>query len=304
MSKFSKSKKYWAFSMFVFLFLCVELVLRFYWGFCDSPLCLSSTKYEYIYAPNQHRFRFRNQVDYNQFSQRSEAVNPKKKHVLGLGDSVINGGVITDQSELASSLFSMETGMQMLNISAGSWGPDNCAAYLREKGLFKAKAIVLVVSSHDAHDNMDFTPVVDVHPSYPSKQYKLACWELLDRFVIPRVLGSFQYKKLDPDQAVTNGIQKKGIPFNPGFEQLRAITLSAGIPLLVYLHPEACETQAGKYNHQGDEIISWATKNNIPLYKGLGVEHLDGYRDGIHLNAKGQRGLANSMEEMIKKISI
>lgn len=38
----------------------------------------------------------------------------------------------------------------MLNISAGSWGPDNCAAYLKHYGLFGAKAMSLLVSSHDA----------------------------------------------------------------------------------------------------------------------------------------------------------
>lgn len=68
----------------------------------------------------------------------------------------------TDQDSLATSLFSAETGTQMLNMSAGSWGPDNWAAYLRHYGLFDAKGFFLVVGSHDAHDNMDFTPNMSI----------------------------------------------------------------------------------------------------------------------------------------------
>ena len=126
------------------------------------PLYAASGKYEYMALPNQSGVRLGNRYYYNVFGMRSDEVNPHKKHILGLGDSVIYGGVQTDQDSLATSLFSAETGMQMLNISAGSWGPDNCAAYLKEKGMFDAKGIFLLVSSHDAHDNMDFMPVVGI----------------------------------------------------------------------------------------------------------------------------------------------
>ena len=74
----------------------------------------------------------------------------------------------------------------MLNVSAGSWGPDNCAAYLRHYGLFDAKAMFLLVSSHDAHDNMDFGPVAGVHDSYPDKQYCPAIAEPPSRHTPPR----------------------------------------------------------------------------------------------------------------------
>lgn len=295
----TNKSNYNLFIIFVLLFITSEAILRMVWGFCDSPLCLSNAKYEYIYAPNQHRCRFRKLVNYNKYSQRSEEVNAKKEHILGLGDSVINGGTLTDQAELATSIFSKETGTQMLNISAGSWGPDNCAAYLKENGLFNSTAIFLVVSSHDAHDNMNFMKVVDIHPSYPSKQYKLATWELLDRFLFPRILRKFQYTTPDPDAAVSQGIRKKGVPFNPGFDQLKSIAAKAGIPLFVYLHPELVEVKAGEYNDQGDEIINWAIQNKIILFKGLELEEEDCFRDEIHMNAIGQRRLADSMEKMV-----
>lgn len=45
----------------------------------------------------------------------------------------------------------------------------------------------LLVSSHNAHDNMTFEPVVGIHPSYPKENYKLAYWELLERYILPRI---------------------------------------------------------------------------------------------------------------------
>ena len=157
--------------------------MRFY-GFANAPLFEESIAYEYIAKPNQDMMRFGNHIHYNSYSQRSDEPDTTKVIILGLGDSVINGGVQVDQDDIATSLFTKETGMQMLNISVGSWGPDNCAAYLRENGLFGAKAMFLVVSSHDAHDNINHQPVVGVHPSYPDKQYPLAWAELLDGNVL------------------------------------------------------------------------------------------------------------------------
>ena len=187
-------------------------------------------------CPNQDGYRFGNHYHYNSYSQRSEEPDSTKKIILGLGDSVLFGGVQTDQDSLATSIFSQETDIQMLNISAGSWGPDNCAAYLKKFGLFGAKAMFLLVSSHDAHDNMDFQPVVGIHPSYPDKQYALAWGELLDRYLLPRVFPK-KKKEADPDQKVLDGIgiEKNGKVFNPGFDQLAEIAKQANIPLYVYL---------------------------------------------------------------------
>lgn len=280
-----------------------EFVLRHFIGLTQAPLYFESDKYEYMACPNQDGYRFGNHYHYNSYSQRSEEPDTTKRIILGLGDSVIFGGVQTDQDSLATTLFTEETGMQMLNISAGSWGPDNCAAYLKEKGLFHAEAMFLLVSSHDAHDNMTFEPVVGIHPSYPKEHYKLAYWELLDRYVLPRIFKK-KRKNLDPDQQVNAGtgvdIKKDGKVFNPGFEQLRMMADSAGIPLIVYLHADAKELQNGQYNEQGKEIMAWAETNQVPLIRELEYKFTpDDYRDGIHLNKDGQKKLS---EIMIKTI--
>ena len=298
-----------------------ELVLRFVFGFCDAVLYQSSSAYEYIAQPNQQRYRFFSHIDYNSYSQRSEEPDSAKTIVLGLGDSVIFGGTMLDQDSIATTLFSKETEMQMLNISSGSWGPDNCAAYLKEKGTFGAKAMVLVCSSHDAFDVMSHIPVVGIYPNYPDKQYKFAIWEVIDRYVIHRIKVYFSGKhQLDPDaQVVKNvkseerrvknsnaardeGVAQKALNFDPGFEQLLQISEEKHIPFFIYLHPEVGEVMSRKYKEGGLMIMEWAKSHHVKLIDGLneGVT-VDMYRDVIHLNEKGQRNLANSLKKMINR---
>lgn len=288
----------------LFLLVSVELILRFVFGFCDAVLYRSSEAYEYIAQPNQHRYRFLSHIDYNSYSQRSEEPDSTKTIILGLGDSVIFGGTMLDQDSIATTLFSKETGMQMLNISSGSWGPDNCAAYLKEKGTFGAKAMVLVCSSHDAFDVMSHVPVVGIYPEYPDKQYKLAIWELLDRYLLPMVkdwMGRTQL--VDPDaQVVKGGVAQKSLIFDSGFDQLLQISKEKKILFVIYLHPEVGEVMAHQYKEGGQLIMEWAEKHHVKLVKGLEEDiTTDMYRDVIHLNEKGQRNLANSLEKIIRK---
>lgn len=303
---FKKNLKLLLSFVLLVLFIAIELVLRFCFGFCDAVLYQSSPAYEYIAQPNQHRYRFFSHIDYNSFSQRSEEPDSAKNIILGLGDSVIFGGTMLDQDSIATTLFSKETGMQMLNISSGSWGPDNCAAYLKEKGTFGAKAMVLVCSSHDAFDVMGHIPVVGIYPNYPDKQYKLAIWEVIDRYLMPRIKVYFRGKQLlDPDAQVVEkvksdeGVAKKALNFDPGFDQLLQISEEKHIPFFIYLHPEVGEVMSRKYKEGGLMIMEWAKTHHVKLIDGLneGVT-VDMYRDVIHLNEKGQRNLANSFEDM------
>lgn len=267
----------------------------------------ASDKYEYIAVPNQNRMRFGNHIFYNSLSMRSPEVKKRSIKILGLGDSVINGGVLTDQDSLATTILSnrlsdaLSQEVEVLNISAGSWGPDNCNAYLDENGCFDAMAMLLVVSSHDAHDNMDFKPIVGISPSFPEKQYPLAVIELCDRYLLPRI-GNIVKKKTKQQQLADfekeEGIKKTGKGFNAGFLALKHKADSLHIPMIVYLHAEQSELKDKQYNSQGEEIINFTKLNNIPIIKDLdfGLTS-DWYRkgDNIHLSQYGQ----SKMSELI-----
>lgn len=287
--------------------IIVEATLRLCLGFCDALLYQSNDKYEYIVQPNQDRHRFGSRLLTNSYSQRSEEPDSTKTIVLGLGDSIIFGGGWLDHDSLATTLFSNETGMQMLNISCGSWGPDNCVAYLKEKGAFGAKAMVLVCSSHDAYDGMSFVPVVGVWPNYPDKQYKLAIWELIDRYLIPYIKAKTQARQYaDPDAEVAKiaedrQVVQKSPYFVKGFDDLKKIADSLQINFYIYLHAEQGEVKQGRYNDMGQQILMWADSAQVKLINGIKEGETEKlYHDAIHFNERGQRHLANVLEKYVK----
>ena len=81
--------------LFIILFslIEIEIVLRLFFGFCNTVLYREDPKYEYIAIPDQHRYRFRNHISFNQESMRSAELDQASIKILGFGDSVLNGSV-------------------------------------------------------------------------------------------------------------------------------------------------------------------------------------------------------------------
>ncbi|MCF2520716.1 hypothetical protein [Dyadobacter sp. CY351] len=325
-------KYFYRFLIFVvILAVTTEVVLRYKYGFCNSPLYISDSDFEYIYAPDQDVKRFGYRVQTNSFSMRNEEVLPSDSIVILLiGDSVVNGGSLTDQDSIASTLLEKRflkdfgTRVRVLNISAGSWGPDNIAAYLKKYGTFKARLMCLVTSSHDAYDIMSHQSPVGIDPGWPDKQYKVALYELWDRyrwiffyyfntwFFAPTIeknperalLDSMKKDSLKKEELNDAGIRKPGLTFNPGYEQIYEIAKKDSIPLFIYLHPETSEIELGHFNDQGDQIIAFAIQHNIRLVNefSLGIDPKY-YRklDVVHYNSQGQLFLANNLYPLFQE---
>src|SRR5206468_1208991 len=147
--------------------------------------------------PDQDCRRLGHRIKYNHYSMRSDDFPEHKTdrnelRALVVGDSVINGGVPTDQSELATEILKRRLAEDLKrpvvvgNISASSWGPPNELAYLKRYGLFDADVLVIVVSSHDYVDVPTFVPVVDVDRSFPGHKPVSALWEGIDRYWLQR----------------------------------------------------------------------------------------------------------------------
>lgn len=293
-----KRKIYIILGVTTFILISAELLLRSYFGFCDTVLMEEDPDYEYIAQPNQYRFRFRNNIYYNKESMRNNEIDNTAVKVLVFGDSVINGGSLTDQDSLATTILSdtlskyYNKKIQFLNISAGSWGPDNCYAYLQKHGDFNARHIFLFVNSHDAYDNMNFEKIVGVNESFPDQQYRSALYELFDRYLLPRLSVEFNWSSGKTNDL---GINKKhdGSVFNSGFESFLLYSRSHNMSFTIYLHADIAELKAGVYNEQGQDIIRFSETNNIPIIKDIetGLEISD-FRDNIHLNEKGQKKIS------------
>lgn len=286
-----------------------ELVLRYKFGFLSTPLYVSDPDYEYIYAPNQDVRRFGNHIKTNEYSMRSNPLQPADTTVILLtGDSVVLGGSLTDNDSLASTklekrlTLGLGRPVRVLNIAAGSWGAGNVAGYLRKYGLFNADLICLIASSHDAHETLDPNAnIVGINPNMPDKQYDFALEELWKRYIYPRYLqgldvnsNSFAPTQDHPE----SGIHKEGSGFDPGFRQLAAMARRAGVPFFILLHPEISEIEAGQYNYEGQQIIHFAKTDSVRLIKELDLgTSTRYYRDGdvVHYNDSGQNFLADKL---------
>ena len=291
-----------------------ELFLRFRYGLCDAVLMKEDPDYEYIAQPDQNRKRLGNQIKYNSFSMRTDELRNGSVRIICIGDSILNGGTLTDHTQLATTLLSrrlsetLQKDVQVLNISAGSWGPDNCAAYLNKHGHFGASALFLVTSSHDVKDTMTFVPVVGKLKYFPSKQYPLAIIELLDRYL--NMDMSFFHKtkdKADADFRKQHNIEQSATVFNPGYAALVEYAKQHKIPLYFYLHAEQKELKQNKYDPSGTEIIAFAEANKIPLFCDLKLGLNEAwFRDPIHYSSAGQQKMAEilypEMEKILKEI--
>jgi hypothetical protein len=277
----------------VLLVLLGEAVARWIVGLGDPPLYIADDSYEYIYKPKQDVLRFGNQILVNEFSMRSDPLNETDElRILKIGDSVINGGALTDHDSLASSMLQhhishmTDKNVRVLNVSAGSWGPDNALAYLNKHGHFGSRLIVMVFSSHDLHDHMNFEEVVGHYESYPGSKPVSALWEGFARYFLPKIgFGVYAPKYPVNDK------------MNPGWQGLLDYCTLNKVPLLAVLHPTLEELESGTYDDRGQQLIRFLDANKVPLILELPTATKEMYRDNIHYNNSGQRHLFDQLKK-------
>jgi lysophospholipase L1-like esterase len=289
------------------IIVLAEIALRVIWGFGTPVLYTESKNYEYIYSPNQSVRRYGNLINTNSFGMRSSEPSQKDSiRILYLGDSVINGGMPTDQDDLSSTLLSKKLSdmfkkpVNVLNISAGSWGPDNAAAFLKEHGTFQADAIVVLFSSHDAYDNMDFEPIVNRNMNYPGENPKTAISEVFLRYFLPSFSSIFGMQNYTSNKLMINTQNKV---FNSGWMELKHIADNDSIPILYVLHAEQKEINKQRFNKYGKQILDTLQSKNLTYYTDLewGIS-TDCYRDFIHPNQEGQLFIANHLLQPIANL--
>lgn len=284
---------------FTILLLSVGELVGRYIGLTSYPVYIESSKFEYILKPNQNTLIYRNRVFTNEYSMRSKPLTPTDTSVvLLIGDSIIHGGNLTDQDSLATTILennvthTLHRNIRILNISAKSWGPDNGVAYLKEYGLFNADMIVLVVSSHDAFDNMTFRKTVGTSPDHPAKNTLLA-WQMFVKKGLPRI--PFLQNLFHETQPSFRDTVLNSNVFNTGFRDFQEISKKNNIPLIIYLHSSTSEIDSHKLVGGGLKIIDFCHQNQIPIIIGLGKEKPQFYEDGLHFNNQGQKFLANTL---------
>jgi hypothetical protein len=312
------NKSIWIVGAVGVLLLAGEGMARFMMGLGKPPLSVEHPTIEYLFKPNQDVSRFGNRIVINEYGMRSpdfpaQRSNPNELRIMVLGDSVINGGNLTDHDRLATTLLAQELanrrGVEVTvgNISAGSWGPGNWLAYAREYGFFDADAVVLVLSSHDYADNPKFKPL---NPNtHPTRAPISALSEAFNRYLIPysgKLLTSMTREVSNDSTSEIRSVDAAAI--QQGLVDLEEFLLLAqeeGRKVVMILHPTREEMQSQQMQEGYYKLSDLAVQLNLPIislsdvYKQSLANGIDIYRDDIHINDVGQQVLADVLLEVI-----
>ena len=280
-----------------------ELLCRRIIGLGDPPLIIRDPKIDYLFAPSHSYARLGNTITFNSFSMRADDISENKKdpnefRVLVIGDSVVYGGVLTDDRNLATRILQdrlrdrLKRPVWVGNVSAASWGPGNQLAYLRKFGSFHADIAIVVLSSHDYEDVTGFLP--DLGPDFTERSPILALEEVLFRY-LPRYVPWIAPVTEQVSSEVTAAVRAQGA------RELSELLdeLKRQVPYVVAMHHE-----------ERDEPTQTPRDDALALHRTVeqaGVEFIelrpylvraagDGnpYRDQIHLNDLGQRQYAEA----------
>lgn len=292
----------------VFLTGLVELGLRRFVGLGNPPLSISDPQIEYLFVPDQDLVRFGNRIHINHFGMRSGDLSPMpvgdEIRIVVFGDSVVNGGMLTDQGELATSILEQQlcerksVKVTVGNVSAGSWGPGNWRHYAERYGFFGAQSIFLVVSGHDASDRPTYAPLDPL--THPTKRPFSALGEAWSRYVSPRILRPRSQEGgpiIDPIAAERESLAD--------LKQFLELAKSSAEKVVIFYHPERDE-RLGARSDGKEKIQAISTSLWIPLidlsdfYKSSDTKWEDLYRDQIHPNSIGQRCIARAFLDVME----
>ncbi|MGB3308316.1 MAG: GDSL-type esterase/lipase family protein [Nodosilinea sp.] len=290
----------------------VEIFLRVRYGLGNPPLYVADARTGYRLAPHQTLRRRGNRIAINAYSMRGPATSPHRTadtlRVLMVGDSIVNGGGWTDQSELLS--LRVQTALdrlkpaefqqvEVLNASANSWGPRNELGYVLRFGTFEAQVVLLVLNTDDLFAIAPNSYDLGRNPQYPTRRPPLALWEAVAR-----------RRKYTPGpelQALHDqGGDRVGVNLE-AIRQLNQVVAAAGGQLAIAMTPLRRElTGDGPRDYE-----RVARQRLTTLAQAEGVPYLDFlprfqqtryeplYYDHIHLSAEGNSWVGQALAELV-----
>lgn len=281
------------------LIIVGEAVARYGLGLGTPPLSVAHPRIDYMFAPNQDVDRFSNRQLYNAYGMRSTPISSwgDDRRVLVFGDSVLNGGNLTDHAELATTIASQIVPDAVFgNISAGSWGPDNILGWMETFGLLDADTVILVLSSHDLGDAPQFAPLNPA--THPTETPISALYEGVVRY-LPRYLPDTLGEALRPEPAPRDMEDvETGQPGREALPQIFRRLDAATVPACVVVHGTRSEMER-ENPEELRALQDLVSSYGVPTIASFGhvsrseVNAL--YRDDIHINVRGQRELADAI---------
>jgi hypothetical protein len=276
-----------------------ELVCRFGLGLGDPPLYVPDERIEYLPKPGVYS-RFGNRVSFNEHHMRSTSLthDTDERRVLVLGDSVVHGGARLDDDQIATALLEPMLAAtspgpwRVLNISCGSWGPENLLEYVRRFGTFDARIAIVVLNNGDAWDVPTFEPL---GRELPTRRPRSALAEAFTRY-LPRYLPGRSTLPAEPDPAdIERGLK--------ALRDLVRLLREHGLTVVFVLHAERGELESGPgrgtllIRRVAEELAVPAVETG-PVMRRAGVSAV--YDGRVHLTAAGQRALAEVLLEAVR----
>lgn len=304
--RFVMRKIGWLWAVGAALVVGAEVFARAWLGLGDPPLSIRDPEIEYLFAPSRCYERFHHRVCYNRWSMRAPDFTPVRagceRRVMVLGDSIVNGGSLLDQPDIATDVLRRklnESGIRTIvgNISAGSWGPANVNAYTRRFGWFDADLAIFVFNSDDIDDVPQFVP--ELGPEFPLQTPLFALQEVVERYV-PRALESLRSRL----SGAANVVHEPVVPEVQahGVAALRALLEEARerVPRrVVLLHSKASEL--GKPIPHREIFARMSAETGAEFMSMQTVENASYYLDDIHMNAQGQATIARVMTSIVER---
>jgi lysophospholipase L1-like esterase len=266
-----------------------------------------TTEYGYRVAPNQDFLRFGHRIRYNAQGLRNDEISLRPAagvvRVLCVGDSVANGGAITDQGETISAqlealLRAHWHNVEVLNGSAPGWAIGNELGWLRTQGTFGSDLVVLVISTHDLFQSLAPATTVDNHPSFPSARPVLALRELVARYLLPRLLSGVS--TADPGAAGVEISEAQAARNRQDILAIKRLVEAQGGRLMVTFLEQAADNGNDPVTMGAKrQLFSLLSEQGIPMATvATAVENFGRdamFRDQVHPNPNGDRIIAEAI---------
>jgi hypothetical protein len=273
----------------VLLFAGAEVAFRLIAG--ERLLYRPHPEIEYLPQPGQSVVQRGARIETNAWGMRGPPVEREKPdgvfRLLVLGDSVVFGHTNIGQPHLATTLLATAPAkggikLEVLNVSAPSWGPGNLLAWIDANGLFGADTAIIVLSSHDLDDDRTFAAPDTA--TYPQEQPALALADWLAR----QLTGDGAPAPADPRSP---GDARRSLPVL--LERLAEAPQGA----CLVIHATTTERSAEAASGAAVELLEAASRAGLSVVHNRNfVDGASGYVDDIHLSVVGQAGLAEAMK--------
>jgi lysophospholipase L1-like esterase len=279
-----------------------------------TPILYQVTSYGYRIAPDQNIRRFGHRVFINHQGLRNEPIaslpTAGTLRILCLGDSITNGGAITDQDDtypyqLQRLLTTGGRKAEVLNASAPGWAIANEAGWLRQNGTLVSQVVVLTIGTFDLFQERAGSEIVDDHPSFPSHAPAFALEDIVMRYLVPRLM---RRSVADPGAGLSaQSLEeaKMNIARLLGMSELA--TRSGSIPAVLFVEQPDRLEMSDPYTVSAKAMLFEALKQHEIIFLDTRdrVESAGGallFRDGLHPNSEGNRVLALVAAEMLVPI--